>query len=130
MKGSRNFKKPKMEIISHTINGAKIAEVISDNLVINNNQDGLELLINLYYQDFDGIILHEKNITSTFFDLKSGIAGEILQKFSTYSVRLSIIGDFSKFNSDSLHDFIYESNKGRHISFVSSVSDAISKLSD
>lgn len=119
-----------MEIISHTINGAKIAEVISDNLVINNNQDGLELLINLYYQDFDGIILHEKNITPTFFDLKSGMAGEVLQKFSTYSVRLSIIGDFLKYNSKSLHDFIYESNKGKLISFVSSVSNAISKLSD
>jgi len=119
----------KMEIITHTINGEKIAEVISDNLVINNNQDGLELLVNLYYQDFDRIILHEKNIIPTFFDLKSGMAGEILQKFSTYNVCLSIVGDFSKYISNSLHDFIYESNKGRHISFVSSVSDAISKLS-
>ena len=118
-----------MEIITHTINGEKIAEVISDNLVINNNQDGLELLVNLYYQDFDRIILHEKNIIPTFFDLKSGMAGEILQKFYTYNVCLSIVGDFSKYISNSLHDFIYESNKGRHISFVSSVSDAISKLS-
>ena len=122
-------KQKKMEIITHTINGEKIAEVISDNLVINNNQDGLELLVNLYYQDFDRIILHEKNIIPTFFDLKSGMAGEILQKFSTYNVCLSIVGDFSKYISNSLHDFIYESNKGRHISFVSSVSDAISKLS-
>jgi hypothetical protein len=118
-----------VEIKSHQSNDTKIAEVISDNLVINNIQDGLELLVNLYYQDFDGIILHEKNLTPIFFDLKSGIAGEVLQKFSTYGVCLSIVGDFSKYTSNSLHDFIYESNKGRLISFVSSVSNAISKLS-
>lgn len=118
-----------MEVITHQIGKNKIAEVISDNFVINNNQDGLELLVNLYYQDFDRIILHEKNITSMFFDLKSGMAGEILQKFSTYRVRLSIVGDFSKYQSQSLHDFIYESNKGQHISFVSSLLDAITKLS-
>ena len=118
-----------MEVITHQIGKNKIAEVISDILVINNNQDGLELLVNLYYQDFDRIILHEKNITPMFFDLKSGMAGEILQKFSTYRVRLSLVGDFSKYQSHSLHDFIYESNKGQHISFVSSLSDAITKLS-
>ena len=118
-----------MEIISHQISGLKIAEVNSNILVINNNQDGLELLVNLYYQDFDRIILHEKNITPEFFDLKSGMAGEILQKFSTYRVSLSIVGDFSKYQSNSLHDFIYESNKGKLISFVSYLSDAITKLS-
>ncbi len=118
-----------MEVITHKIGKNKIAEVISDNFVINNNQDGLELLVNLCYQNFDRIILHEKNITPIFFDLKSGMAGEILQKFSTYRVRLAIVGDFSKYQSKSLHEFIYESNKGRHILFVSSTSEAISSLS-
>jgi polyphosphate kinase 2 (PPK2 family) len=75
-------------------------------------------------------IIHEKNITPDFFDLKSGIAGEILQKFSTYLVRLAIVGDFVKYTSNSLNDFIFESNKGRHISFVSSCAEAIKILSN
>ena len=58
-----------------------------------------------------------------FFDLKNGIAGEILQKFSNYRVSLIIVGDFSKYASKSLNDFIYESNKGRHINFVASTTE-------
>lgn len=114
-----------MKIETHNINDIKIAELISDDNIINSVEDGLDLLGNLYYQDFDKIIIHEKNITPGFFDLKNGIAGEILQKFSNYRVRLVIIGDFSKYTSKSLKDFIYESNKGSHINFVSSQPEAI-----
>ena len=74
-------------------------------------------------------MLNEKNITPDFFDLKNGIAGEILQKFSTYRVRLAIVGDFSKYTSKSLNDFIFESNKGKHINFVTSTIEAIKILS-
>jgi hypothetical protein len=118
-----------MNIEPHIINDTKIAEVISDDTLINKAADGLDLLGNLYYQGFDRIVIHDRNITPDFFDLKSGIAGEILQKFSTYRVRLAIVGDFSKYKSKSLNDFIYESNKGRHINFVASTTEAIEILS-
>ena len=121
--------KRKMKIETHTINDTKIAEVISADMVINNIEDGVDLLGSIYYQDFDKIIIHEKNITPDFFDLKNGIAGEILQKFSNYRVRLAIVGDFSKYNRKSVHDFIFESNKGKQISFVTSQSEAIKVLS-
>ncbi len=118
-----------MEIVTHKINDSKVAEVISDDIVINKNEDGLNLLGNLYYQGFDKIVIYEKDISPDFFNLKNGLAGEILQKFSTYRVRLAIVGDFSKYKSKSLNDFIYESNKGRHINFVTSTSDALKILS-
>ncbi|QRX65011.1 DUF4180 domain-containing protein [Dysgonomonadaceae bacterium zrk40] len=62
--------------------------------------------------------------TSDFFDLKSGIAGEILQMFSNYRTRLAIVGDFSKFSRKSMKDLIFESNNGGNINFVSTCSDA------
>lgn len=118
-----------MTIVTHNVNGSKIAELVADELIINTTEDGLDLLGNLYYQDFDKIIIHEKNILPDFFALKNGIAGEILQKFSNYRVRLAIIGDFTKYNSNSLNEFIYESNKGKQVAFVSSVIDAVKVLS-
>jgi hypothetical protein len=118
-----------MRIETYNLNDAKIAEVISEVIIVNNIEDGLDLMGSLYYQGFDGIIIREKNITPDFFDLKSGIAGEILQKFSTYRVRLAIVGDFTKYTSKSLNDFIYESNKRQHISFVSTLDEAIKILS-
>lgn len=114
-----------MKIEAHNINDTRIAELISNDTIINNTEDGLDLLGNLYYQGYDRIVINEKNITPDFFDLKNGIAGEILQKFSTYRVRLAIVGDFSKYTSKSLRDFIFESNKSRHIIFVPSMTEAI-----
>ena len=81
------------------------------------------------YQGSSKIIIHEKNIVPDFFDLKTGLAGEILQKFSTYQVHLAIVGNFDKYSSKSLRDFIYESNKYGRINFVESVTEAMAKLS-
>jgi len=117
-----------MEIKTHIINKVKIAEVIAEHCVINNVDDGLDLLGNVYYQGFDQVIVHEKNITADFFVLKNKIAGDILQKFSNYRMRLIIIGDFSKYNSNSLRDFILESNKGKQVNFLSSLSDVVTVL--
>ncbi len=114
-----------MEIITHTRNNIKIAEVVAPGVIVANAEDGLDLLGNLYYQGFDKIILHEKNITPDFFLLKNGLAGEILQKFSNYRVGLSIVGDFAKYSGQSIRDFIYECNKGNLINFVSSVDDGL-----
>ncbi|MFD2245407.1 DUF4180 domain-containing protein [Pontibacter ruber] len=118
-----------MEIEVHHINNTKIAEVISDATEINNIEDGVNLLGNLYFQDFDKLIIHERNITPDFFDLKNGVAGEILQKFSNYRVRLAIVGDFKKYTGKSITDFIYESNKGKQVNFVSSVTEGLHILS-
>lgn len=118
-----------MQIKSHTISNIKIAEIISDDEIIKTIEDGLDLLGNLYYQGFDKIVIYERNITANFFDLKTKMAGEILQKFSTYRVRLAIVGDFSKYQSKSLKDFIFESNKVGQIYFIPSLSEALDRFS-
>lgn len=118
-----------MKIEIHQHNGFSIAEIISNEIVIRDTQDALDLLGNLYYQNFDKIIISEKNIGADFFDLSTGIAGEILQKFSNYRVRLVIIGDYYKYSSKSLHDFIAESNRHGEINFVATLSEAIAKIS-
>lgn len=114
-----------MKIEIHNINDIKIAEIISDKIVLQTLEDGLDLLGNLYYDGFDKIIIHEKNITPDFFDLKTKIAGDILQKFAQYQMPLVIVGDFSKFNSKSLNDFIFESNNGKQINFVSNIDETL-----
>jgi len=114
-----------MIIKSHKINNIEIAEVISDKILIQNPDDALDLIGNLYYQGFDKIVIYEKNLTPDFFDLKSKIAGEILQKVSNYRMKLTIIGDFSNLKSKSLKDFIYESNKGNQVHFKESLLEAL-----
>jgi hypothetical protein len=106
-----------------------VAEIMADGLVINNIDDGVDLIGNIYYNGFDKAIIYEKNITPLFFDLSTKIAGEILQKFSNYRMRLAIVGDFSKYASKSMSNFISESNQHGQINFVNSKLEAINALS-
>lgn len=114
-----------MIIQSHKINNIEIAEVISDKILIQNPDDALDLIGNLYYQGFDKIIIYDKNLTPDFFNLKNKLAGEILQKVSNYRMKLTIIGDFSNLKSKSLNDFIYESNIGSQVNFKESLEEAL-----
>lgn len=115
-----------IEITNH--NGIPIAELLADGIVINDVQDALDIMANAGYAGADKMIIHANNITPGFFDLKTRIAGEILQKFSNYNMPLAIVGDYSQYTSKSLKDFIYESNKGGKVNFLSSVEEAIEKL--
>lgn len=117
-----------MKIQVLDINDKKVAEIVSDEPILQSIDDGLDLLGNLYYQGIEQVVMYEKDITPAFFDLKTKIAGEILQKFVQYRMPLIIVGDFSKYQSKSLDEFILESNKGRHVSFVNSRSEAMALL--
>lgn len=118
-----------MNIAIHEVNGINIAEIVSDGIAISNAEEGLDLLGNLYFSGYDKAIIHSKNITPDFFDLKTGIAGEILQKFTNYRVRLVIIGNFTQYESNSLRDFIFESNKGKQINFAGDLAEGLQLLS-
>ena len=108
--------------------GVRIAEVKSAGTVIGQTQDALDLMANADYLGARKIMIREEHLDPAFFDLKTGMAGEILQKFTTYRVELAIIGDFSKYPGKSIRDFIYESNRYGRINFVNSREEAIEKL--
>lgn len=108
--------------------GIRMAEIVSDRIEIRNTRDALDLMANCDYQGARRIIIHARNLTPDFFDLKTGIAGDILQKFSTYDVKLAIVGDQTKHASKSMQAFIHESNKTGRINFVNSVEEAREKL--
>lgn len=106
----------------------KIATFVSEDGVINTVQDATDLLGNAYHRGAEYIILQEKNLNPAFFDLKTGIAGEVLQKFSNYGIKLAIIGEFDTFNSKALNAFIRECNRGNTIFFVPDFDSAIKKM--
>ncbi|NHA06798.1 DUF4180 domain-containing protein [Mucilaginibacter sp. HC2] len=117
-----------MDINLINTNNLIIAEIVSDSIIINDAQDALDILANCAYQDANRIIVYQKDITEDFFELKTKLAGEVLQKFSNYNSKLAIVGDFSGYGSKSLRDFIYESNKAGRVSFVATKEDAIEAL--
>ena len=106
----------------------KIAELIADSVIVNTIQDALDIMCHAGELEAQSIVLHQNQLAPEFFDLKSGLAGEILQKFSNYRMRLAIVGDFSRYESQALKAFITECNRGSQVFFVSSGEKAIHKL--
>lgn len=119
-----------MNIRTINANGIKIAYVTSSDKLIIDVQSALDLLATVSYQaNSNRIIINKSEVCDEFFDLKTRLAGEVLQKFINYQTKIAIIGDFSSYSSKSLKDFIYESNKGKDIFFLPDEDQAIEKLS-
>jgi len=91
-------------------------------------QDLLDAMATAGYLGARAMAAYAESLGETFFDLKTRIAGEMLQKFSNYRMQLAIIGDFSNVQSRSLRDFIRESNSGNTVCFVDSLDEALSRL--
>lgn len=118
-----------MKFDIYKINGSKIAEIVSEDIEISNSQDALDMMADFFNQGIKKIILKENNIIPDFFNLKTGLAGDILQKFTNYNFIIAVVGDFSKYSGKSIKDFIFESNKTGKIIFVNSSDEAKEKLS-
>lgn len=115
-------------MLFHEKDGIKIAEITSDEIVVNSTQDALDIMADADYNYARRIILHEKNICSDFFKLASGLAGEILQKFVNYRVKLAIVSSFEKYGSKNFKSFLYECNKGNQFFFAADIEEAKQKL--
>lgn len=119
-----------MDIKTFKLDTTEIAIVNSDEVCISDVQTALDLMMTIYYETGSrSIVINKEAVIEDFFVLSTKIAGQILQKFINYQFKLAIVGDFSGYTSKPLKDFIYESNNGRDIFFVSSEKDAIEKLS-
>lgn len=119
-----------MKLVTIKKNDVEMAVVESNEILITDVQSALDLMATVQYETgCDRIILNRSTLSEDFFDLKTRLAGEILQKFINYRKKVAIVGDFSVFSSESLKDFIYECNKGKDIFFLSNEEEAIDKLS-
>lgn len=116
-----------MNIQTQTVNGKIIALIISDTLVMSDPQSALDLLATVSYETggAEAMILPKATVAEAFFELRTRIAGEILQKFINYHMKLAIVGDFSGYTSKALADFIRESNRGKDIFFVPTQEEAL-----
>jgi len=63
------------------------------------------------------VVLPVERLDDAFFSLKTRIAGEIIQKFVNYELRLAIIGDIARHveASTALRDFVFETNRSNQV---------------
>ena len=116
-----------MEYIKH--GGVEIAVVTGAEPVITDAASALDLAMTVRYETgAERIAIDKSVIAEDFFILSTGLAGEILQKWINYHIKAAVWGDYSRYTSKPLRDFIYESNQGKDFFFVETREEALERL--
>lgn len=112
-------------------NGIDIAVISGPEQAVTDTQSALDLAMSARYETgAERLAIDKEAICEDFFILSTGVAGDILQKWINYHVKAAVYGDFSRYTSKPLKDFIYESNCGKDFFFVSSREEAIQRLAE
>ncbi|MDZ4905247.1 DUF4180 domain-containing protein [Clostridium perfringens] len=92
--------------------------------------DALDIIGLCISNDIQLLILRSEAITEEFINLKSGLAGMVLQKFMNYNIKVSAIIEDKNIINDRFAELIYELNKGNNFRVFNNIDDAESWILD
>ena len=112
------------------LDGARIWLCDAEGPRLSSGRDATDIIGDAYGAEVAVIALPAARLTDEFFDLSTRLAGEFVQKFVNYGAALAIVGDISAHvaASTALRDFVYESNRSRHLWFVDDLDALIARL--
>jgi hypothetical protein len=115
---------------SYELCGVPILECAAQGPVVRTGTDATDLISAAWSHKAELVVVPLARLDDGFLTLSTGIAGEIIQKFVTYGLRLAIVGDIGEASAGSaaLRDFVYESNRGRHVWFTADLDALREKL--
>ena len=116
--------------MTYELHGVRIFECAAEGAQPKNDHDAVELITAAWEHHARFIVIPAERLDDDFFRLKTRIAGEILQKFVTYGLRVAIVGDISRYLSESsaLRDFVYECNRGAQVWFLANLEELDKRL--
>jgi len=106
-----------MHFESIEIKGQPAARVAERGVVVTSAQDALTLVAE---SGCGRIVLRREQLHPDFYELRTGLAGEVMQKIVTYGCRLAIVGDFADVHSRSFRALMHESNRTGRVVFAES----------
>jgi hypothetical protein len=112
------------------LHGVRVFACPADGPLVLTERDAADIVGDALGERAELIVIPAERFDDSFFDLKTRIAGEVLQKFVTYHRRVAVIGDISRYiaQSNSLRDFVYETNRGDEIWFLPTVAELEARL--
>jgi hypothetical protein len=105
---------------SFELNGVRVLDCDANGAKLRNDRDAVDIVGEALSQRCKLVLVPTERLDEGFFSLKTRIAGEIIQKFVNYELRLAIVGDIARHvdASTALRDFVHETNRGRQVWFV------------
>ena len=115
---------------SYELHGVRVLECATDGAPLRNDRDAVDLISKAWEHRATLIAIPTERLGNDFFRLSTRIAGEIIQKFLIYGLRVAIVGDISQYvnESSALRDFVYESNRGEHVWFLPNIEELDKRL--
>ena len=110
------------------LNGVRV--FVADTGVVDES-DAVQLIATAHYEhQAEWVALPAAVLGDEFFELRTGRAGAIVQKFVNYRMGLVVVGDISDrlAASKPLRDWVRESNRGRSLWFVNELSELADRL--
>jgi hypothetical protein len=103
------------------VKGVRIFECSAEGPQLQSDRDAIGVMSEAWSHRATFIVIPVGRLGDGFFDLKTGVAGEIIQRFVMYGWRIAIIGNISRemSESESLRAFVSESNRGNQVWFLS-----------
>ena len=92
--------------------------------VLGKKEDGLDLISLCGEHDTQGVLLEAAKLSDDFTQLRTGVAGEILQKLSNYRVRLAVVVSENQEYPSRFMEMIKELHKGDTFRLSTSLEDA------
>lgn len=111
--------------------GGRILICAPDGAVLNEPGDVNDFLAEAWAQEAELLAIPVARLGADFFDLRTGLAGEVGQTFANYRMPLAIIGDLTRWTTKSraFRDYVREANEGSCLWFVADRAELVAKLS-
>ena len=106
-----------------TIHGTPVLVMPADGAPLGTVDAATEVVGDAAWGQAELVVIPVERLTDDFFELRTGLAGEVTQKYVNYRLRLAIVGDIEARLADSvsLAAWVAESNRGRQLWFVPSL---------
>lgn len=79
---------------------------------IKSEADALDLIALCGENGTERLMLHSEHLPPEFYDLKSGLAGDVLLKFTNYRIKVVLVTSASLVGDGRFAEMAMESNKG------------------
>jgi Domain of unknown function (DUF4180) len=115
---------------TYELQGVRIFECAKEGPKLMTDRDAIDVIGAARSDGSSLVVIPVQRLSDDFLRLSTRIAGNFIQKFVTYGVRLALVGDISQQSSESraLRDFVYECNRGSQVWFVANLEELDRKL--
>lgn len=119
-----------MSARTYDLHGVRVFECADEGPRLRNSDDAVAVNGDAMAQGAALTIIPVARLDPGFFQLRTGLAGEVAQKFVNYRQRLAIVGNIAALASRSatLRDFIYETNRGGALWFLATRDEVAERL--